>query len=391
MKKVIKFISSLFVGMMIGVGIVFVVTVLITGKSPDVIFGVLAKADVVDIIKSCAISMAAFVIVMMIQVLVHEGGHLVFGLLSGYRFVSFRVFNIALIRRDGRFILRRYSVAGTGGQCLLLPPDRPADEIPYVLYNTGGVIANLITAVSATAVLMLCVDISLFVFHLLVFTVIMGLLFTLLNGIPMKIGGITNDGYNILLFRRNKLSHRLFINQLRINAMIQNGQRPKDIPEELFDISGVTDPTDAIQGSAIIFCATRLLDVGDTNAAHVMLGGMLANKEKMLGLIVNEARCELLFTSLVLGHIEDARRLYTKELKKYITVYSKTMSSKQRILYAVALLMDNNPVSARRIYDTLKSNRAGYMMQGEVAMDIALMEKVEKQANKKETEKEITT
>ena len=39
----------------------------------------------------------------------------------------------------------------------------------------------------------------------------------------------------------------------------------------------------------------------------------------MFGLIVNEAQCELLFTSLMLGHADEACRLYTKELKKYIT------------------------------------------------------------------------
>ena len=31
----------------------------------------------------------------LIQIIIHEGGHLVFGLLSGYKFSSFRIFNFS--------------------------------------------------------------------------------------------------------------------------------------------------------------------------------------------------------------------------------------------------------------------------------------------------------
>lgn len=377
MKKAIKFMLSLLAGILLGICLVLLGTILITGKSPETIINILSRADIIDIIKSCTISLVAFFIVLVLQTIIHEAGHLIFGLLSGYKFVSFRIFNITLTRKDGHFAIHRYSIAGTGGQCLLLPPDRPTDEIPYMLYNAGGIIINFITAVTAIITLILCRDINIFIFHILVFTAIIGLLFTLLNGIPMKINGITNDGYDILLFCRNKLSYIFFINQLRINAMVQNGCRPKDIPEELFDIHGNIDTTDPIQSSAIVYRATRLLDIGDIAAANSILNNMLINKEKMLGLIVNEAQCELLFTQLILGNIEEAHNIYTKELKKYIIAYSKTMSSKQRILHAIALFIDKDPDKAHHIYNTLKSNRTKYMMQGEVAMDIALMEKAE--------------
>ena len=84
-----------------------------------------------------------------LQVLLHEGGHLVCGLATDYRFVSFRIFNLTFIRKDGKLCIKRFSLAGTGGQCLLTPPERPLEDIPTTLYNLGGVLANLLTAILA--------------------------------------------------------------------------------------------------------------------------------------------------------------------------------------------------------------------------------------------------
>ena len=135
MKKIIKFTVSLAVGLLMGLIIGILAGMIITGKSAGDIIGVLHDIDAGGIMESTAVSLVAFVTAATLQIVIHEGGHLVGGLLSGYRFVSFRIFNIALIRHKGRFALRRYSIAGTGGQCLLLPPDGNAGDIPLMLYN----------------------------------------------------------------------------------------------------------------------------------------------------------------------------------------------------------------------------------------------------------------
>ena len=43
-----------------------------------------------------------FILVYFLCVIVHEGGHLVFGLISGYRFSSFRIGSLMLIKGDGK-------------------------------------------------------------------------------------------------------------------------------------------------------------------------------------------------------------------------------------------------------------------------------------------------
>ena len=79
---------------------------------------------------------------MFLQLIFHEAGHLVFGLMTGYRFSSFRIGNFIWIRQGDRIRFGRYSLAGTAGQCLICPPDIEDGTFPVVLYNLGGVIQN---------------------------------------------------------------------------------------------------------------------------------------------------------------------------------------------------------------------------------------------------------
>ena len=64
---------------------------------------------------------------------------------------SFRVGSYMLVEQDGRLHLKRLSIQGTGGQCLMGPPDLVDGRIPYRLYNLGGALANTLVALVAAA------------------------------------------------------------------------------------------------------------------------------------------------------------------------------------------------------------------------------------------------
>ncbi len=94
-----------------------------------------------------------------LQIVMHEFGHFVFGLLTGYRFTSFRIGSFMWMKQDGKIRFFRMSVAGTGGQCLMAPPDMVNRKMPYALYNLGGSIMNMLTALLFTAFYFLCREI----------------------------------------------------------------------------------------------------------------------------------------------------------------------------------------------------------------------------------------
>lgn len=124
---------------------------------------------------------------MLIQLIIHEAGHLIFGLMTGYRFSSFRIANLMWVKLDGRIQCRKLHVAGTGGQCLMIPPDLKDGKMPVMLYNFGGAIINLTTAVLCVGLSFLCSARSLGWTILMIFAVI-GLAFALINGLPIKWG-----------------------------------------------------------------------------------------------------------------------------------------------------------------------------------------------------------
>ena len=137
------------VGACIGFVGIIGVRVLVLGDSFDGLHSKFAETGMLETVGVSLLAILILLFSIFLQVLLHEGGHLVCGLATGYRFVSFRIFNLTFIRKDGKLCIKRFSLAGTGGQCLLTPPERPLEDIPTTLYNLGGVLANLLTAILA--------------------------------------------------------------------------------------------------------------------------------------------------------------------------------------------------------------------------------------------------
>ena len=86
----------------------------------------------------------SFAVIVYVLIITHEAGHLVCGLLSGYKFVSFRIGSLIFVKQEDKILRKKFSIPGTGGQCLLDPPDKDEDGgYPAVLYNLGGGLSNL--------------------------------------------------------------------------------------------------------------------------------------------------------------------------------------------------------------------------------------------------------
>ena len=140
--------------------------------------GSLAKVDTPNIIFLFIAGVIAFIL----QVIVHEAGHLVFGLLSGYKFISFRVFDFKIIKdENGKLKIRFERLAGTGGQCLMRAPEYVEGKFKYKLYLLGGVIFNIVFSIVSWLILPS--------YYTLLFALI-GFTLAFLNLIPMGF----NDG-----------------------------------------------------------------------------------------------------------------------------------------------------------------------------------------------------
>ncbi len=92
--KNFKLIFRLILGLTVGIGIGYLVGLLIgvlfSGESLSVIPQKLGEFSLDEDVADILILIVALLVVIPIQIILHEAGHLAFGSLSGYRFVSFR-------------------------------------------------------------------------------------------------------------------------------------------------------------------------------------------------------------------------------------------------------------------------------------------------------------
>lgn len=373
MKQILRMIAGLLIGVVIGLVGAAVIVVLFMDVSLEEYLQKLSSIAWGEMMLAMLVGVISFLVATFLHIIIHEGGHLVCGLLTGYRFVSFRVFNWTFIRESGKLRIKHFSVAGTGGQCLMAPPNKPLDEIPVTWYNLGGVLANLVCV--GAAFLFLQLTDNPFVEIFLIIFIIFGLFLILMNGIPMTIGGVSNDANNVILLRKDMTSKRALMIQLEGNALVQQGVRPCDMPSEWFLIDeAYADYKNPLLVNIRLMAASRLLDEEKWEEAYVALTGIYEHKADIMGLYVKEVACELLFSAMVTGRTEQASSLYAdNELKNYIQQFKGVMSSKQRILCAVALYLENDSAKAQSICETLQQQQHHYLMQGEVKSDLSIM------------------
>ena len=183
---VLQLIGIMFVGAIIGYAV---------GKIAG---DTLARVDTPNIILLLIVGVIAFIL----HIIVHEAGHLVFGLLSGYKFVSFRVFDFKIIKdENGKLSFRYEKIAGTGGQCLMRAPEYVEGKFKYKLYLLGGVIFNIVFSIAFWLIIPS--------YYTLLFALI-GFALAFLNLIPMGF----NDG--MIFYHASKDETTRFILYLQL-------------------------------------------------------------------------------------------------------------------------------------------------------------------------------
>lgn len=297
LKSVLKMVLGLAIGIVAGFLIAGIIIVGFTDTSMSEFIDKLKSTSFSESVIAAVVGALAFIVSGIILVIIHETGHLVCGIMSGYSFVSFRIFNFTIIKIDGRLRVKRFSIDGTGGQCLLTPPDLPLEKIPVEWYNFGGVFFNII-AMLAVAPLLL-VKGHPFVTECVVIFMLAAFLLILLNGIPMKLGGVGNDGYNMIVLRKNMIARRGLVVSLRANVLIQEGVRPKDMPDALFVIPEKIDYRNPLEVTLPMMAASRFVDEMRYAEALTEYEGLYGHRDEIIPLYVKEIACELVFLRLM--------------------------------------------------------------------------------------------
>lgn len=314
---------------------------------------------------------------MLIQIIIHEAGHLVFGLLTGYQFSSFRIFSFMWVKEEGKVRLKRMSIAGTGGQCLMSPPDMVDGRIPVVLYNLGGSLMNIMASLVFFVLYLVLKEIP-FVSVLFLMLGIIGIAFAIMNGVPMRMGTVDNDGYNAFSLTRNSEALRSFWIQMKVNAEIAKGIRLKDMPGEWFEI-----PSDeAMKNSMVVvmgvFASNRLMDQQNFTEADRLMEHILSIESGMVGVHRNLMVCDRMYIELITENRSDViDEMFTKEQKKFMKQMKK-FPTVLRTEYVYALLYEKDKDKADKIKEQFEKCAKTYPYPNDVQSERELIEIAER-------------
>lgn len=305
-----------------------------------------ADADLGQTLLSFAALIVGMYLMIYAQIIIHEAGHLVFGLLTGYRFSVFRIFSLTFLRdaETGKIHVRRMQLAGTGGQCLMVPPEPVDGRIPFALYHLGGVLMNLIASAVFFVLYLLCRPIPVLSLFFLI-GVIVGVAYAMMNGIPMRLGAVDNDGYNLYAQAKSPAAMEAARIQLLAAEAMARGLRLRDMPAEWFVIPDGADLTNSMVAVIGVFACNRLMDEGRYADAETAIRALCAKPTGMVGVHRSLLDCDRMTCLLLLGQTEKAQTLLTKELKSFM----RTMKNNPTILrtrYAIARLADHEQTEA---------------------------------------------
>ena len=374
MKKFIKVLFNLLipiaVGVMVGMfGVRFVVT---TGEAVGEYENTF---NLFNVLLRLVVPFVSLFIAFYFHIIIHEAGHLIAGKLSGYKLVLFGVGNMAIIRDEGKLVCKKYGIVGAAGQCLMSPPE-VADtqyKYPFIFYNLGGGLANILFSILFVIISFLTSGNISMVFFVLSFV---GILLGLINIIPLKLNGIANDGLNILACCKRLESRRALWIQLKFVALVTQGVRLCDMPQEW--VENVGTPTDALIGFLAVLRCSYHLDKGEIEQASDYAKSVIKSPGKMLELHKNELQCELLFCNLIRGcQAEEVEKLYTAELCKHIKALA-THLSKHRLMYAYERLYLKDEAKANKTLEIFEKSCLQTPFRGEIAGERELIELVKR-------------
>lgn len=305
-----------------------------------------------------------------IQVILHEAGHLIGGLVSGYKFLSFRIGSFILLNNDGKLKIGRLSIAGTGGQCLMIPPDLVNGKCPYMLYNLGGALFNIFTAIIYLIVAFIFKD-NIILSTLLFVEALVAVVIGLFNGIPFKTELINNDGSNALEMKKDNRALYAFWLQLKINAEVSKGIRLKDLPNEWFELP--EDLSGSLLATVAVLKSNQLIDCKMFEEAKTLIDHLLETKTGMVGLNRSLIISDRIYLELVTTNNKELiDKLYNKEQMKFMKAMKK-FPSIIRTNYAYTLLYTKEKEEAIKILNQFYEVSKKYPLPADITSERELM------------------
>lgn len=344
------------------------------------------------LIGSLTLLLLAFYVSLLLHTFIHETGHMLFGLASGYQFVSIRFFSLMFVKQGGKLQVKKMSIEGTGGQCLMLPPSCDGSSLTR-LYHWGGCILNLIFSLISFLCMILFgenpfLDGFFFSFG------ICGIGTAMLNGIPFQ--SLGNDGYNAMTLSHRKNARIAVEKTLMVNQAMADHVRLKNMPFSWFlldqenedilwkALNGKSTPqefsaalellSDHLVVSFVILKMNYEMDLHHFEQAE-KIGKFILEHTELIDLHKMSVTADLLYLELIgKRRTEVIEKLLDKETEKKMKMLS-SLPSMYRVWYAYNKLYKKDEKKAQEALGQFKklAEKGKYPYQGDLELEWELI------------------
>ena len=172
-----------------------------------------------------------------LTILIHELGHFMFGLATGYRLLHIEILGYSLEHIGSVYRVKKYKNAAVG-QCMMYSDNENRNPIFLVC---GGIIFNLIFGISA---LTLAITMNGLIIKMII--LVFGSINLSIAVTNMFLGSATSDGkvfWELTLGEAKKERRILYNRILRIAVYLREGRSYRDMPRDIFKDNLIREDT----------------------------------------------------------------------------------------------------------------------------------------------------
>lgn len=313
-----------------------------------------------------------FALAYFLQMFLSCVGRLLFGLLSGYRFLLFRVFCFVWVS-DGKKVrfMRDPTVSGVF-VCTMAPPVLENGAVPVALYWLGGVLMQLITANAAMLGAWLLRGIPALSTWLLFFAAA-GLYFVLINGIPMRDGIFSNEGYNAYYLHKSCAARRAFWILMEKVRLMAQGVRKKDMPADWFPMPTMEQMRYKMEAQVALGTCDYLMDQHRFEEMERLLQTLWKMDCEPVRLDWMHLYSDQIYCELMGQNRAETLKPFLERYPMEEESTRKTPAIVLRTKYAYALLGKKDAAAAEKQRLALEKLAKNYPYTGEIARERELM------------------
>ena len=316
---------------------------------------------------SVIVALVFVIISLGLHIIIHEFGHLITGLISGYKFGFFRIWKYAISLDEGKMKVKNFHIPGSLGQCVMAPPVKINGDFPYLLYNLGGIIFNGLFAL-LSIILVFALPINLLSTFLLSMGFV-GLYLAITNGYPFEY--IPNDGTNIKSLKKSDDSKEAFYNALLLTKMYMDDNPNKIAIKEIVKKENYQDFNEPLVQNVISENISLYIDEGELFKA-LDFSEFLLKQKNMTSILRNLILIDKASLHLLLGHKNEIEKLKNDTgFKKYIK--SSGQSEIERYKYMYYSLHEKNEEKAEIALKKYKSLASDHLFGNHVDYDEKLI------------------